>query len=62
MVDLLLTRVLQVGKFVVGAPENPSNQMIAEDDMPADLRFPTVFRGRGIRGHRYEEFEPRYFV
>lgn len=43
---------MQVGKFVVGEPENTSNQMVAEDQIAEDLRFPALFRGRGIRGHR----------
>lgn len=57
-----LTLYSQVGKFVVGEPENASNEMISEDQMPADLRFPARFSGTGVRGHRYEDFPPRYFV
>ncbi|EEH43536.2 uncharacterized protein PADG_08156 [Paracoccidioides brasiliensis Pb18] len=54
---------IQVGKFVVGEPEDTSNIRIAEEHVPAGLRFPTLFRGQGVRGHRYHVFdEPRYFA
>ena len=50
---------LQVGKFVVGQPEG-TNTLISEEQVPVGLRFPTVFRGEGVRGHRYHVFdEPR---
>ncbi|KAL8821686.1 MAG: hypothetical protein Q9223_000323 [Gallowayella weberi] len=53
---------LQVGKFVVGQPES-SNEQISEDQVPEGLRFPSLFRGQGVRDHRYHVFdEPRYFV
>ncbi|KAI4123366.1 MAG: hypothetical protein LQ338_005298 [Usnochroma carphineum] len=53
---------LQVGKFVVGQPES-SNEQISEDQVPEGLRFPSIFRGQGLRDHRYHVFdEPRYFV
>jgi hypothetical protein len=27
------------------------------------LRFPAIFKGQGVRGHRYHVFdEPRYFA
>nr|POE90379.1 protein cwh43 [Quercus suber] len=42
---------LQVGKFVVGQPESTDN-MISEDQVPPGLRFPALFRGEGVRGHR----------
>ncbi|KAI1000473.1 hypothetical protein K3495_g7722 [Podosphaera aphanis] len=57
---------LQVGKFVVG--ETPSsndeerNLRVSEDQIPEGRRFPQIFRGEGVRGHRYHVFdEPRYF-
>ncbi|KAK4496870.1 hypothetical protein PRZ48_011319 [Zasmidium cellare] len=54
---------LQIGKFQVGQPEDVSNQMISEEQVPYDMRFPTMFRGRGVRDHRYHVFnEPRYFA
>ncbi|KKZ65391.1 hypothetical protein EMCG_08771 [[Emmonsia] crescens] len=54
---------IQVGKFLVGQPEDTSNIRISEDHVPAGLRFPALFRGQGVRGHRYHVFdEPRYFV
>jgi len=52
---------LQVGKFVVGEPEN-GNYRIDEEHVAEGLRFPAMFRGEGVRGHRYHVFdEPRYF-
>ncbi|OJD18543.1 hypothetical protein AJ78_01459 [Emergomyces pasteurianus Ep9510] len=54
---------IQVGKFLVGQPEDTSNIRISEDHVPPGLRFPALFRGQGVRGHRYHVFdEPRYFV
>ncbi|KAI4165080.1 MAG: hypothetical protein LQ342_001357 [Letrouitia transgressa] len=52
---------LQVGKFVVGQGEG-SNERVDESQVPAGLRFPAMFRGSGVRGHRYHVFdEPRYY-
>ena len=54
--------MFQVGKFVVGRPEN-SNKYVPEAQVPEGLRFPAMFRGEGVRGHRYHVFdEPRYFA
>lgn len=53
---------LQVGKFVVGRPEGGDDEyrITDEDDVPEDLRFPRLFKGKGVRGHRYHVFdEPR---
>ncbi|KAH9822844.1 protein CWH43-like [Teratosphaeria destructans] len=53
---------LQVGKFVVGQQDD-TTQMVSEDQVPEGLRFPAMFRGDGVRGHRYHVFdEPRYFA
>ncbi|KAF1810652.1 calcofluor white hypersensitive protein-like protein [Eremomyces bilateralis CBS 781.70] len=53
---------LQVGKFVVGQPEG-SDEHISEDHVPEDMRFPALFRGEGVKGHRYHVFdEPRYYA
>ncbi|KAK3207406.1 hypothetical protein GRF29_103g935319 [Pseudopithomyces chartarum] len=53
---------IQVGKFVVGQPEG-TNDIIPEDQVPEGLRFPALFRGQGVRGHRYHVFdEPRYYA
>ncbi|THZ17481.1 calcofluor white hypersensitive protein [Aureobasidium pullulans] len=53
---------LQVGKFVVGQAEG-GNDQISEDQVPEGLRFPAMFRGEGVRGHRYHVFdEPRYYA
>ncbi|KAF2121781.1 calcofluor white hypersensitive protein precursor [Lophiotrema nucula] len=52
---------LQVGKFVVDQPEG-SNNFVPEDQVAPGLRFPQIFRGQGVRDHRYHVFEePRYF-
>lgn len=52
---------LQVGKFAVGQPEG-TGEFVTEEQVPADMRFPELLRGEGVRGHRYHVFdEPRYF-
>jgi endonuclease/exonuclease/phosphatase family metal-dependent hydrolase len=51
---------IQVGKFVVGEPEG-GDEFVDESQVPEGLRFPALFRGEGVRGHRYHVFdEPRY--
>lgn len=58
----MLTSYLQVGKFVIGEPEG-TDDIISEDQVPENLRFPAIFKGQGVRGHRYHVFdEPRYFA
>ncbi|MCJ1307744.1 hypothetical protein MMC25_001392 [Agyrium rufum] len=53
---------IQVGKFAVGKPQG-GNDRISEQDVPEGFRFPAMFRGEGVRGHRYHVFdEPRYFA
>jgi hypothetical protein len=53
---------MQLGKFVVGQPEN-GEEVISEEQVPAGLRFPALFKGQGVRGHRYHVFnEPRYYA
>ncbi|KAK5172920.1 Protein cwh43 [Saxophila tyrrhenica] len=53
---------LQIGKFVVGEPEN-GNRLLSEEEVPAGLRFPELFKGKGVRDHRYHVFdEPKYFL
>lgn len=53
---------IQVGKFVIGDKSANTNTFIHESQVPAGLRFPALFRGDGVRGHRYHVFdEPRYF-
>lgn len=55
--------VIQVGKFVVGEPVSYSDERIPEDQVPPGRRFPTIFRGEGVRGHRYHVFdEPWYYA
>jgi hypothetical protein len=57
-----LTSHSQVGKFVIGEPEG-TDDIISEDQVPENLRFPAIFKGQGVRGHRYHVFdEPRYFA
>lgn len=52
----------QLGKFVVGQPEG-SDEHIPEDQVPEGLRFPAMFKGQGVRGHRYHVFdEPWYYA
>jgi hypothetical protein len=51
-----------VAKFVVGQPEN-GNDIIGEEYVQPGLRFPELFKGQGVRGHKYHVFkEPRYFA
>ncbi|KAF7196194.1 Protein CWH43 [Pseudocercospora fuligena] len=53
---------LQIGKFIVGQPEG-TDQTIPEDQVPEPYRFPAMFKGQGVRDHRYHVFnEPRYYV
>ncbi|KAH7155148.1 Frag1/DRAM/Sfk1 family-domain-containing protein [Dactylonectria estremocensis] len=64
---------LQVAKFRVpesraeiakleALPEKDRNRRVEEDDVPEGWRFPAMFRGKGIRDHKYHVFdEPRYF-
>lgn len=64
---------LQVAKFVVpktaeekarawGLTEEERNRRVSEGEVPAGWRFPAMFRGQGVRDHRYHVFdEPRYF-
>ncbi|KAL2415836.1 Protein CWH43 [Exophiala dermatitidis] len=54
---------IQVGKFVVGEPVSYSDERIPEDQVPPGRRFPTIFLGEGVRGHRYHVFdEPWYYA
>ncbi|KAF8250255.1 hypothetical protein K440DRAFT_542160 [Wilcoxina mikolae CBS 423.85] len=47
---------IQVGKFVVGEKEGGDTQ-IEEKDVPEGMRFPAMFKGDGVRGHKYHVFE-----
>jgi hypothetical protein len=52
----------QIAKFVVGQPEN-GNELVGEEYVHEGLRFPGLFRGQGVRGHKYHVFEePRYYA
>ncbi|KAL4810372.1 Frag1/DRAM/Sfk1 family-domain-containing protein [Aspergillus unguis] len=60
--DSITDTEIQVGKFVIGEPEPENEMMIPEEMVPPGLRFPALFRGQGVRGHRYHVFnEPRYW-
>ncbi|KAJ2162221.1 Protein cwh43 [Coemansia sp. RSA 552] len=59
---------IQAGKFIVPPVEEdvrpwvPSYKRVNESDYAEAYRFPTVFRGQGVRGHFYHVFkEPRYY-
>ncbi|KAI0475686.1 Frag1/DRAM/Sfk1 family-domain-containing protein [Xylariaceae sp. FL0804] len=66
---------LQVAKFVVPKGDDEKAQVAAldgnpqardrrvrENEVPEDWRFPAMFRGQGVRGHRYHVFnEPWYY-
>ncbi|TAQ87624.1 hypothetical protein B7494_g4044 [Chlorociboria aeruginascens] len=58
---------IQVGKFLVGEKESEAqevrDQRVQEESVREGMRFPALFRGEGVRGHRYHVFdEPRYFA
>ncbi|KAL3479161.1 Frag1/DRAM/Sfk1 family-domain-containing protein [Aspergillus californicus] len=60
--DSITDTEIQVGKFVIGEPEPENEMMIPEEMVPQGRRFPALFRGKGVRGHRYHVFnEPRYW-
>ena len=60
--DSITDTELQVGKFVVGQGEG-GDQTVGEETVAEGLRFPALFRGEGVRGHRYHVFdEPRYVL
>ncbi|KAF1988198.1 hypothetical protein K402DRAFT_352122 [Aulographum hederae CBS 113979] len=54
---------IQVGKFTIGENTQSSDEIIPEASVAEGLRFPALFRGEGVRGHRYHVFnEPRYYA
>ncbi|RLV91651.1 Protein CWH43 [Spathaspora sp. JA1] len=63
---------LQVAKFKLMSNQEKhdkdlqfyyGNNYINEDQIEPNLRMPSMFRGDGVRGHRYHVFdEPRYFA
>ncbi|KAJ5240150.1 hypothetical protein N7468_004769 [Penicillium chermesinum] len=60
--DSITDTEIQVGKFIVGEPEPEEEMRIPEEMVPEGRRFPALFRGEGVRGHRYHVFdEPRYW-
>ncbi|KAK9495605.1 Frag1/DRAM/Sfk1 family-domain-containing protein [Lipomyces doorenjongii] len=53
---------IQTGKFVIGVDPTSSNVQIPESQVPKEYHYPAMFRGEGVRGHRYHVFdEPRYY-
>lgn len=53
---------IQVGKFVVGQPDGGEVE-VPENEVPQGWRFPEIFKGEGVRGHRYHVFDrPRYYA
>lgn len=64
---------LQVAKFVIpqsageiqqleAQSEHDRNRRVEESAVPVGWRFPAMFRGAGVRDHRYHVFdEPRYY-
>ncbi|KXH30196.1 Frag1/DRAM/Sfk1 family protein [Colletotrichum salicis] len=64
---------LQVAKFVIpqskdealqveAVDDNTRNKRVTEEEVPQGWRFPAMFRGQGVRDHRYHVFnEPRYY-
>ncbi|KAK7966801.1 Protein cwh43 [Apiospora aurea] len=65
---------LQVAKFVVPrrqeekalvsileANEQARDWKVQEDEVPVGWRFPALFRGKGVRGHRYHVFDEPYY-
>jgi hypothetical protein len=59
----LFTNMIQVGKFVVGEPVSYTDERIPEEHVAPGRRFPALFRGEGVRGHRYHVFdEPWYYA
>lgn len=47
---------------MVGQPEN-GNEVVGEEYVHPGLRFPDLFKGVGVRGHRYHVFDaPRYYA
>lgn len=59
--DTITDTEIQVAKFTVGG-EREGEQMVEEGAMKEGERFPAMFRGQGVRGHRYHDFEPRYWA
>lgn len=59
---------LQIAKFKLLSQELDDdflygNHFIDESQVPENLRLPDLFKGDGVRGHRYHVFdEPRYFA
>ncbi|OZJ04800.1 hypothetical protein BZG36_01851 [Bifiguratus adelaidae] len=57
---------IQTGLFqVVDRPQDwwkAQHERIDESQVPAQIRYPDMFKGQGVRGHRYHVFDaPKYF-
>lgn len=58
---LIPISTIQAGKFIVGQPEG-TDERVHESQVPEGQRFPAMFYGEGVRGHRFHVFdEPRYY-
>lgn len=63
---------LQIAKFKLLTDEEKENSsdeflygnnFVSEEEISPELRFPSMFLGDGVRGHRFHVFdEPRYFA
>ncbi|KAM9927932.1 hypothetical protein OXX80_010157, partial [Metschnikowia pulcherrima] len=62
---------LQIAKFKFLTEEQRAqgddfiygNHFIDESEVNPELRMPDIFKGDGVRGHRYHVFDaPRYFA
>ncbi len=54
---------IQAAKFVVESRDEwKDNPQVSELSLPESHRFPALFKGAGVRGHRYHVFdEPKYY-
>jgi hypothetical protein len=53
---------IQTGKFVIpmpgqAGPQEPSYKRVNEHEVPQGYRYPAIFKGPGVRGHRYDNNE-----
>jgi len=56
---------IQAGKFIVKDYPvlEPSYQRVNWNEVPESWRFPSMFYGEGVRGHRFHVFnEPYYYA
>lgn len=52
---------IQMAKFLIGTGKDNTDE-VEESNIPAKLRLPSIFKGKGVNGHRYHVFNrPKYF-